>query len=63
MLKNILGKKAFQRKDYELACTLYGRGIQFVQPTRMEATRLSLETYVRVATNLAVSFAKTNRSV
>ena len=60
--KSQLGTRAFQRGDYELAATLYGRALAFVQPTRESATTAMLETYVRVGTNLATCFAKLKRA-
>ena len=60
--KSALGTRAFKRGDYELATTLYGRALVFVQPTRDQTTTEMLDAYVRVGTNLATSFAKTKRS-
>ena len=61
LIKSKLGTVAFTRGDYELAVSLYGRAIRFVQPNREVVTQLLLDTYVKIGTNLVIGFSKTNQ--
>jgi tetratricopeptide (TPR) repeat protein len=57
-----LGTLAYKRGDHELASSLYGRGLKFVQPNQEQVTQALLDVYVRIGTNLALTFSKTKRS-